>query len=162
MYALFSADYSGFESILVEFKMVSHQTGNFGRVRSLSQVMLTGNKRGLAGFALFKSPTGRGGQGFQRAVNKAGLRLTQIELYEGRTGKSEEKLPPSPLGAWHAERTANSIWVLAVFHDFFTQFGDTRLFVYQRPPGFGIKAHRVIKAACEVLRKEKSLLLFYK
>ena len=38
-----------------------------------------------------------------------------------------------------------------MFHDFFTQFGSTRIFVHQRPPGFGIKAHRTIKAACQLI-----------
>ncbi len=117
-----AADFSGFESILVEFKMVSHMTGNFGKVRLLSQLMLTGNGKGMAGFALTKQPTGRGG-GFQRAVNRAGLKLTHIDLYEGRT----------------------------VYHDIFTQFGETKLYIHQRPNGFGIKAQRVIEAACKVI-----------
>lgn len=46
--------------------------------------------------------------------------------------------------------------VCLVYHNFFAQFGDTRLFVYQRPPGFGITAHRVIKAACEVRSRQTS------
>jgi small subunit ribosomal protein S5 len=121
---LFSAvNYDDFESVLIEYKMVSHMTGNFGRVRRLSMLMMTGNKKGLAGFAVTKSPTGRGPHAFQRAVNRAGLKLCSIDLYEGRT----------------------------VYHDFFTQFGSTRIFVRQKPPGFGVKAHRTIKAACQVI-----------
>ncbi len=42
-------------------------------------------------------------------------------------------------------------FVPLVFHDFFTQFGGVRLFVFQREPGHGIVAHRTIKAACEVI-----------
>ena len=115
--------YESFESILIEYKLVSHMTGKFGRVRTLSMLMLTGNKEGLAGFALTGSKTGRGPYAFQRAVNRAGLKLMKIDRYEDRT----------------------------VFHDFFTQFGSTRIFVKQRPPGFGIQAHRTIKAACKVI-----------
>ncbi len=109
--------------------MVSHMTGNFGRVRRLSHLMVTGNGRGMAGFALTLMPTGKRMGAIQKGVNRAGLKLIQMELYEGRT----------------------------VFHDFFTSFGDTRLFVYQRPPGFGVEAHRVIKAACQVGKLRLSL-----
>jgi len=55
-------------------------------------------------------------------VNKAGLRLVYVDRYEDRT----------------------------VYHDFFTQFGKSRIFVQQQPPGYGIRAHRVIKAICDM------------
>ncbi len=69
--------------------MVAHMTGKYGKTRSLSQLMLTGNGRGLAGFSICATPAGGkgGNQKFQKAVNKAGLRLTHIDLYEGRTGR---------------------------------------------------------------------------
>ena len=60
---------------------------------------------------------------FQQAANRAGLRLMEIDLYEGRT----------------------------VYHDFWTQFSHTRIFVKQKPIGHGVVAHRVIKSACELI-----------
>ena len=115
-------------------------TGNFGRLRSFSTIMLTGNKKvrgflitkiaiiliasqGIAGFTLTKTPTNRGPAMFQQAANRAGLRLMEIDLYEGRT----------------------------VYHDFWTQFSHTRIFVKQKPIGHGVVAHRVIKSACELI-----------
>ena len=47
---------------------------------------------------------------FKKAVNKAGLRLMYVERFENRT----------------------------VYHDFFTQFGKTRIFVKQQPSGYGV------------------------
>ena len=85
--------------------------------------MVTGNKNGTAGFALIRSPTGRGPYTFQRAVNRAGLRLCHIPRYEDRT----------------------------VYHDFFSNFGNTRLLVQQKPPGHGVKAQRVVKSICELI-----------
>jgi len=82
-------------------------TGNFGRVRQLRLLMVTGNGNGTAGFALTRSPVGRGPHMFQKAVNKAGLRLVSFDLYENRT----------------------------VYHDFFTKFGQTTIFVRQKPQG---------------------------
>ena len=48
--------------------------------------------------------------GLRKAVNKAGLRLMYVERYEDRT----------------------------VYHDFFTQYGKTKIIVRQQPPGFGV------------------------
>ena len=48
--------------------------------------MVTGNKSGTAGFATTRSAFGRGPYMFQRAVNRAGLRLCHIPRYEDRTG----------------------------------------------------------------------------
>ena len=79
--------------------------------------------QGIAGFTLTKTPTNRGPAMFQQAANRAGLRLMQIDLYEGRT----------------------------VYHDFWTQFSHTRIFVKQKPIGHGVVAHRVIKSACALI-----------
>ena len=61
--------------------------------------------------------------GLRKAVNKAGLRLMHVERYEERT----------------------------VYHDFFTQYGKTRIFVRQLPPGSGVRAHRAIQAICQMV-----------
>lgn len=38
-----------------------------------------------------------------------------------------------------------------MYHDFFSQFGATKLFVTKKPEGFGLICHRAIKCACEVI-----------
>lgn len=38
-----------------------------------------------------------------------------------------------------------------VYHDFFSQFGDTKVFASQRPEGYGLKCHRAIRTICEVV-----------
>ncbi len=89
---VFPVDFSGFESVLIEHKTVTHMTGKFGRVRSISMLMVTGNKRGLAGFSLTTRPAKGGGfrsaSNFQKAVDRAGMKLMQLHLFEGRTGRS--------------------------------------------------------------------------
>ncbi|CAB4064187.1 RP-S5 [Lepeophtheirus salmonis] len=92
--------------------------------RNSSTLVVTGNKDGLAGFALYKIPAlNKSVNAVQRAVDKAGKKLTYIPRYEDRT----------------------------VYHDFFTRFGATKIFVKQKPPGHGIKSQRIIKAICEVV-----------
>ena len=51
--------------------------------------------------------------GLRKAVNKAGLRLMYVERYEDRT----------------------------VYHDFFTQYGKTKIIVRQQPPGHGVSKY---------------------
>jgi len=114
--------FDNFDSILLEYKTVFNMTGNMGRVRRNSILMVTGNGAGAVGFTLSPGKYGQNVQGFRRAVNKAGLRLVNVERYEERT----------------------------VYHDFFTQYGKTRIFVKQQPPGTGVIAHRVIRAICEM------------
>ena len=53
---------------------------------------------------------GKNAAGLRNATNKAGLRLVYVDRYEDRT----------------------------VYHDFFTQFGKTRIYVRQQPPGHGV------------------------
>ena len=41
--------------------------------------------------------------------------------------------------------------VVTVFHDFFCQFGRTKVFVTKKPEGYGLYCHRAIQCACEVI-----------
>lgn len=40
---------------------------------------------------------------------------------------------------------------ILVYHDFFTQFGKTKIYVTQKPKGHGLICHRAIKTMCEVI-----------
>jgi len=117
-------DYSfdNFDSVLLEFKTVFKMTGNLGRVRRNSILMVTGNGQGAVGYTVSPGKYGNNAAGLRKATNKAGLRLLYVDRYEDRT----------------------------VYHDFFTQYGQTRIFVQQQPPGHGVVAHRSIKAICEM------------
>lgn len=94
---------------------------NAGRYRRISVVTVTGNKNGLAGFALGKAVDSRAA--LRRAKNRAGQKLMYIERYNNHT----------------------------VYHDFFTQFCNTRIFVEKRPEGHGLICHRAIKTICEMI-----------
>lgn len=113
--------FEGFETICLEFKVVSHYEGHLGRVRSPSVICVTGNGNGLAGFALAKSTTAV--QALKVARNRAGQLLWYLPRFNDHT----------------------------VLHDFQCQFGTTILFVSKRPPGFGLVCHRAVKAICEVV-----------
>jgi len=114
--------FDNFNSVILEFKTVFKMTGNLGRVRRTSSLMVTGNGNGTVGYSLTAGRYGQNARALRSAVNRAGLRMLNINRYEDRT----------------------------VFHDFYSQFGKTRLFVEQRPFGNGIVAHRGIKAICEL------------
>jgi small subunit ribosomal protein S5 len=114
--------FENFETILLEFKTVYKMTGNLGRVRRNSLLMVTGNGAGAVGYTVTAGKHGQNMKALRRANNKAGLRLVYVDRYEDRT----------------------------IYHDFFTQFGHTRIFVQQQPPGYGVVAHRAIKEICKL------------
>lgn len=38
-----------------------------------------------------------------------------------------------------------------IFHDFFTQLGHTKIYVFRRPEGYGLRTHRVIAILCKLI-----------
>lgn len=125
---------------MLELKTVFNMKGNFGRKRRLSVFVVTGNSNGLGGFA-----TGKGIESktaLRKAKNRAGQKLMHVNIFRGHTGNLIEVKTLSKL-------VLKIIFV--VYHDFFTQFGATKIFVSQRPPGYGLRCHRAIKTICEVV-----------
>nr|XP_022908850.1 28S ribosomal protein S5, mitochondrial [Onthophagus taurus] len=113
--------FDGFDTRVLEFKTVFNMTGNLGRKRRLSVFAVTGNGNGLAGFATGKGVEPR--TAFRKAKNRSGQKLMNIKVFENRT----------------------------VYHDFYCQFGKTKVFVSQRPEGHGVIAQRAIKTICQVV-----------
>lgn len=60
-------------------------TKMFGRFRSVSAFVVTGNKNGLIGIGLAKSPDNK--SALKRAKNRAGQQLMYVERYDDHTGK---------------------------------------------------------------------------
>ncbi|XP_011505285.1 PREDICTED: 28S ribosomal protein S5, mitochondrial [Ceratosolen solmsi marchali] len=110
-----------FETKVIQHRVVSHMTGNLGRVRVHSIFAITGNQKGLCGFSLGKAS--EISTALRLAKNRAGLKLMLIPIYNNHT----------------------------VYHDFFSQFGSTKLFVSKKYDGYGLVCHRAIKCACEVI-----------
>ncbi|KAK2705181.1 small ribosomal subunit protein uS5m-like isoform X2 [Artemia franciscana] len=115
------SDFAGFDTRVLEFKTVFNMTATFGRKRSLSAFVITGNKKGLAGFALGKANNGQ--TALKSAKNRAAQKLMYIPLYNNHT----------------------------VYHDFFTQFGKTKIHVRKCAEGHGLVCHRALKTICEVI-----------
>lgn len=113
--------FEGFDSKVLELKTVFNMKGNMGRKRRLSVIVVTGNGKGLAGFALGKAVDSKAA--LRKAKNRAGQKLMYVELCDGHT----------------------------VFHDFFCQFGKTKIFVEKKPEGYGLVCHKAIKTICEVI-----------
>ncbi|XP_012256636.2 28S ribosomal protein S5, mitochondrial [Athalia rosae] len=113
--------FEGFDSRCLESKAVFNMTGNMGRKRKMSIFVITGNGNGLAGFGLGKAIDSVAA--LRNAKTRAGQRLLHIEIYNNHT----------------------------VFHDFYTQFGRTKIFVQKKHPGYGLECHRAIKTCCQVI-----------
>lgn len=114
-------EFPGFDTRVLELKQVFNMKGNLGRKRRLSAFVVTGNGNGLAGFATGKAIDSRAV--LRKAKNRAGQKLMYIDLCDGS----------------------------GIYHDFFCQFGKTKIFVYKKPEGYGLKCHRAMKTVCEIV-----------
>ncbi|GFR83299.1 28S ribosomal protein S5, mitochondrial [Elysia marginata] len=114
-------EFEGFDTRVLEYKMVSHMTGNLGRKMRVSALVVTGNGKGLAGFAVAKAPMGKAA--LRKAKNMAAQRLQYFERYNDHT----------------------------VFHNFAVKEHKTTLFVQKMPKGHGLVCHRVLKTICQII-----------
>ncbi|KAG5891649.1 hypothetical protein JTB14_020067 [Gonioctena quinquepunctata] len=113
--------FDGFDTKVLQLKTVFNMKGNFGRKRRLSVLVVTGNGKGLGGFALGKGLEAK--TAIRKAKNRSGQKLMHVKLFRDHT----------------------------VCHDFFTQFATTKIYVSQKPEGYGLICHRAIKTICEVV-----------
>ncbi|CAG5127362.1 unnamed protein product, partial [Candidula unifasciata] len=113
--------FEGFDTRVLDYKMVSHMTGNLGRKQSISTIVVTGNGKGLAGYAVASAPGGK--TALRKAKNRAAQRLQYFERYNDHT----------------------------VFHDFAVKEHKTSIFVKRMPKGHGLECHRIHKTICQII-----------
>lgn len=113
--------FDGFDTRVLESKLVMCMKGTLGRTRRQSTFCVTGNGNGLAGFATAKAVEAKAC--LRKAKNRAAQKLMNIQICNGHT----------------------------VMHDFFCQFGLTKIYVTRKPRGYGLVCHRAIKTICEVV-----------
>lgn len=113
--------FEGFDARCIEMKIVNSMKGNLGRYRRHSCYAVTGNRNGVAGFALGKAIDPAAA--IRKAKNRAAQKLIYINLCDGHT----------------------------VYHDYFSQFSFTKMYVYKKPEGYGLRCHRIIKTCCELI-----------
>lgn len=114
-------EFEGFDSRVLELKLVVVMSGNLGRRRRQSAFVVTGNGNGMGGFAVGKAIDGKGA--VRKAKNRAAQKLVDIPISEGHT----------------------------VYHDFYCRFGDTQIVVNRKPEGYGLVCHRAIKTICQTI-----------
>lgn len=113
--------FEGFDTRVLELKIVANMTATLGRKQRFSAFVVTGNKNGLAGYALAKSSTGK--DALRKAKNKAAKRLHFIERHHDHT----------------------------ILHNLYCHYFTTKIMVKKVQPGYGLKCHRAIKTICEVI-----------
>ncbi|XP_015171965.1 PREDICTED: 28S ribosomal protein S5, mitochondrial [Polistes dominula] len=113
--------FEGFESWVLECKLVSTMTSNLGRKSRVSAMVVTGNGNGLAGYAVAKAKETK--HALAVAKRRAGNKVVFLNRYNNHT----------------------------VVHDFYTQCGRTKIFVHKMYEGYGLVCHRAIKCCCEAI-----------
>lgn len=112
-------EFEGFESTVLMLRTLMGMSGVLGRTKRMHGLVVTGNGNGLAGFSTAIGKDARGV--IRHARNRAGQSLVSIQRSDNHT----------------------------VMHDFFSRYYFTTVFVERKPKGYGIRAHRVIRAICE-------------
>ncbi|XP_031633025.1 28S ribosomal protein S5, mitochondrial [Contarinia nasturtii] len=114
--------FDGFDSRALENKIVVHMTKRFGRHRTHSVFVATGNGQGVCGISLGKASDPK--SAIRVGKTRASKKLMHFHLCDNRT----------------------------VYHDFFAQFGYTKIYGYKMPEGYGLRQnHRVIKTLCQLI-----------
>lgn len=113
--------FDGFDSTVLMMKTLQVMTGTYGRTRRNQALVVTGNRNGVAGFAVCVGNDSR--PAVRHARNQAAQSLVYVPRWENHT----------------------------VMHDFFSRYYYTTVFVERRPKGYGIRAHRIIRAICELV-----------
>ncbi|CAH2094706.1 unnamed protein product [Euphydryas editha] len=114
-------EFTGFDTKVLQLRSLLIMKGNLGRTRNYQAMVVTGNGQGLAGFGIGKAKEAPAA--LRKAKNRAGKKLMNFEIYNGHT----------------------------VFHDFFTAFGKTKIYVQKQNEGYGLKCHRAIKEICQAI-----------
>lgn len=114
-------DFTGFDTRVIEYKIVANMTSLAGKKRTPSAFVVTGNKNGIIGFGLGKAATAA--TALRLGKTNASKKLLHIERFEDRT----------------------------LFHNFYQEFFYTKIFAEKVPAGYGLKCHRIIKTICELV-----------
>lgn len=110
--------FEGFDSTVLMTRYIKSMSGVLGRTRKVQALVVVGNGKGLAGFA---TSIGKEPRAVVRhARNVAGQHLLRAPIWDGHT----------------------------VMHDFFSKYCNSTIFVQRKPKGYGLVAHRVIRAIC--------------
>lgn len=113
--------FDGFNSTVLMLRPIQTMTGILGRTKRMHALVVTGNGNGLGGFSVALGKDGRAV--VRHARNRAAQSLLYIPRWENHT----------------------------VMHDFFSRYHFTTVFVQRKPKGYGIRAHRIIRAICEMV-----------
>ncbi|CAH2045151.1 unnamed protein product, partial [Iphiclides podalirius] len=114
-------EFIGFDTKVLQLRSLLIMKGTLGRTRNYQAMVVTGNGNGLAGFGFGRAKEALAA--LRKAKNRAGKKLMHFDIYNGHT----------------------------IFHDFFTAFGKTKIFVQKKNEGYGLRCHRAIKEICQAI-----------
>ncbi|XP_059053159.1 small ribosomal subunit protein uS5m [Achroia grisella] len=114
-------EFTGFDTKVLQLRSLLIMKGSLGRTRNYQAMVVTGNGQGLAGFGFGRAKEAPAA--LRKAKNRAGQKLMHFEIYNGNT----------------------------VFHDFYTAFGRTKIFVQMKNEGYGLNCHRAIREICRAI-----------
>ncbi|XP_066280312.1 small ribosomal subunit protein uS5m-like [Branchiostoma lanceolatum] len=116
--------FEDFEARVLEMRNVFNMTANMGRKRSVRALVVVGNRKGAAGFAVGKALDAR--TALKKAKNKAVNVLYYIERYNNHT----------------------------IYHDIDVTFQNTRIKMRKQNRGYGLQCHRILQTCGRLIGLE--------
>ncbi|XP_036608598.1 28S ribosomal protein S5, mitochondrial [Trichosurus vulpecula] len=113
--------YEDFDTRILEVRNVFNMTAKEGRKKSVRVLVVVGNGKGAAGFAVGKAPDRV--NAFRKAKNRAIHYLHYVERYEDHT----------------------------IYHDISLTFKRTHIKMKKQPRGHGLRCHRAIITICKLI-----------
>ncbi|RWS22886.1 28S ribosomal protein S5-like protein [Leptotrombidium deliense] len=114
-------EFPQFNTKIVMLKASLEMSSTLGKVRKVKVMAITGNKNGAAGFGIAESRDQW--EAIRLACQRAIRNIVSCNIHDGHT----------------------------LTHDFYSRVEHVQVFAHKKPPGFGIVAHRVLKAICDCI-----------
>lgn len=118
--AIVDETFEDFDSKCIELRAVTKMTPQIGRDKFYVATVVTGNKKGLSGYAQVSAIDGR--TALRDARNQAAQNLRAVELEDDRT----------------------------IIHDWVSEVNAIKVAAYKKPAGYGLVCHRAILEMCRV------------
>lgn len=113
-------NFEGFDSCVLHMRRVFNMVGSIGRKRSMSALVVVGNRNGAVGVSFGKAPDVI--SALRKAKNRAANNIQYIERYNDHT----------------------------IFHDIESKFNVTRVRMKKQNKGHGLRCHRIIQEICKL------------
>lgn len=114
------SDMTGFDTKIINYRVAIQSTSLLGKKRLPTAMVVTGNGNGIIGIGSALATINQ--VALKKAKANAAKNLLYVDRFENRT----------------------------LYHDFYKEYCNVKIYASRMPQGYGLKCHRIIKTICEL------------